>query len=142
MDSMRLYATLNRHRHNQRAAGILTRPHFRWSPMTELAGLALIRHTLERGVLDCHRAIAEPEPLLARLEANPEQAMRLMTENALGDPFEIDDDPDEAARQILEEIIASIRAFPTESVAVGGGSCKTALPETPPQAEVSAWARH
>lgn len=114
MDSMRTYATLNRHSLNQRAAEILTQTHFRWSSMTELASLALIRHALERGVLDCRRAIAEPEWLLATLQARPEQAMRLMTETDLGESFEIDldDDPDEAARQILEEIIASIRALP------------------------------
>ena len=107
-------ATLNRHSLNQRAAEILTANKLRWTPSFELASLALIRHALDRGVLDCRRAIDEPAWLLATLQARPEQAMCLMTETDLGEPFEIDldDDPDEAARQILEEIIASIRALP------------------------------
>ncbi|MBK1725263.1 hypothetical protein [Thiocystis violacea] len=101
---------------NQRSREILSANAIPWSPRIELASLALIRDALDRGALDCHRAIQEPELLLAKLQARPEEAMRLilMTENELGEPFEIDDlddDPIQAAAQLLEEIVASIRAF-------------------------------
>ena len=109
---------LNQHPLNQRSAEILTANTIRWISMTELASLALIRHALEIGALDCRRAIQEPELLLTKLQARPEEAMRLMTESELGEPFEIDldDDPTQAAAQLLEEIVASLRAVlpPTE----------------------------
>jgi hypothetical protein len=82
-----------------------------WSPEQEVAALALLRQALEKGALETP-TIEEPMLLLARLEADPQEAMRLLTESAPGETFEIDldPDPDQAAAQLLEEIVASLRA--------------------------------
>jgi hypothetical protein len=97
---------------NTQARAILSKHQIPWSPRSELASLALIRHALTQGSL-ATPTIPEPELLLAKLAANPAQAMRLLTESAPGETFEIhlEDDPTEAASQLLEEIIASIRSL-------------------------------
>ena len=104
-------ARLNSQPLNQQAADILTRGQIPWNPEQEIAALALLRHALEKGALETP-TIEEPMLLLARLEANPEEAMRLLTESAPGETYEIDldPDPDQAAAQLLEEIVASLRA--------------------------------
>jgi len=96
---------------NQQAADILSRHKIPWSPAQEVAALALLRQALEKGALETP-AIEEPMLLLERLEADPQEAMRLLTESAPGETFEIDldPDPDQAAAQLLEEIVASLRA--------------------------------
>ena len=55
--------------------------------------------------------IQEPLLLIAKLSANPELAMSLMTESEPGVEFEMElsDTLEEAAAQILEEIMASIK---------------------------------
>ena len=105
------YVTLNSQPLNQQAADILSRGRMPWNPDQEVAALALVRHALHTGVLETP-TIEEPMLLMARLEANPEEAMRLLTESAPGETYEIDldPDPDQAAAQLLEEIVASLRA--------------------------------
>jgi hypothetical protein len=105
------YATLNAQLLNQRAAEILSHHRIPWTPGQEVAALALVRHALQRGVLQTP-TIEEPMLLLARLEADPGEAMRLLTESAPGEIYaiELDRDPDQAAAQLLEEILASLRA--------------------------------
>ena len=105
------YATLNSQLLNRQAADILSRHKIPWSPAQEVAALALLRHALQKGALET-RTIEEPMLLMARLEASPEEAMRLLTESAPGEVYEItlDPDPDQAAAQLLEEIVASLRA--------------------------------
>lgn len=105
------YATLNSQPLNQQAADILSRHQIPWSPAQEVAALALLRHALHKGALETP-TIEEPMLLMARLEASPEEAMRLLTESAPGEVYEItlDPDPDQAAAQLLEEIVASLRA--------------------------------
>lgn len=105
------YALLNSQPLNQRAATILSQGQLPWSPDQEIAALALLRQGLQKGALETP-TIEEPMLLMARLEANPEEAMRLLTESAPGESYEIelDPDPDQAAAQLLEEIVASLRA--------------------------------
>lgn len=105
------YATLNGQPLNRQAADILSRHKIPWTPAREVAALALLRQALDKGALETP-TIEEPMLLLARLEANPEEAMRLLTESAPGEVYEIalDPDPDQAAAQLLEEIVASLRA--------------------------------
>ena len=105
------YARLNRQSLNQQAAGILSRGRMPWNPEQEVAALALLRHALQKGVLEMP-TIEEPMLLMARLEADPEAAMLLLTESAPGETYAIDlePDPDQAAAQLLEEIVASLRA--------------------------------
>lgn len=105
------YATLNSQPLNQQAAAILAGNRMAWSPAREVAALALLRQALEKGALETP-TIAEPMLLLARLEADPEEAMRLLTESAPGETYaiDLDPDPDQAAAQLLEEIVASLRA--------------------------------
>ena len=105
---MNTYATLNSHRLNQRSAEILSANKIPWSPRIELASVALIRHALEANALEMP-TIDEPNLLLARLHAQPQEAMRGMTATDLGEPFEIDldDDPIQAAAQLLDEIISA-----------------------------------
>ena len=105
------YATLNSQPLNQQAAGILSCSRMLWSPDQEIAALALLRHALQKGALETPM-IEEPMLLMVRLEANPEEAMRLLTESAPGETYEIDLDPDpnQAAAQLLEEIVASLRS--------------------------------
>jgi hypothetical protein len=105
------YARLNSLSLNQQAADILAHSRMPWNPEQEIAALALLRHALQRGALETP-TIEEPMLLMARLEANPEEAMRLLTESAPGETYEInlETDPDQAAAQLLEEIVASLRA--------------------------------
>lgn len=106
------YATLNGHPLNRQAADILSRHTIPWSPAQEVAALALLRQVLDKGALETP-TIEEPMLLIARLEANPEEAMRLLTEPEPGEVYEIPldrDDPVQAAAQLLEEIVASLRA--------------------------------
>jgi hypothetical protein len=104
-------ATLNSQPLNRQVADILTRHGIPWTPGQEVAALALVRHALQGGLLQTP-TVEEPMLLLARLEADPGEAMRLLTESAPGEVYEIDLDqePDQAAAQLLEEILASLRA--------------------------------
>ena len=86
------YATLNSQPLNRQAADILSRHKIPWSPAQEIAALALLRQALEKGALETP-TIEEPMLLMARLEANPEEAMRLLTESAPGEVYEIDAGP-------------------------------------------------
>ncbi len=94
---------------NQQSMKILTQYQIPFNPSTELASLALIREALERGLLGTGK-IHEPLLLIAKLSANPELAMSLMTESEPGVEFEMElsETLEEAAAQILEEIVASI----------------------------------
>ena len=60
------------------------------------------------------RGIDEAELLLAKLHANPALTMELMTESGPEESFQLDlsesETMEEAAAQILEEIVATIRA--------------------------------
>ena len=105
------YAMLNSQPLNQQAADILSRSQMLWNPDQEVAALALLRHALQKDTLETP-TIEEPMLLMVRLEAAPEEAMRLLTESAPGETYEIDlePDPDQAAAQLLEEIVASLRA--------------------------------
>jgi hypothetical protein len=82
-----------------------------FDPTTELAGLVLIREALTQNLLETG-PIQEPLLLIAKLEANPRLAMSLMTESEPGVQFEMElsENLPEAAAQILEEIVASLRA--------------------------------
>ena len=105
------FETLNSQSLNRQAADILSNNRMPWTPAQEVAALALLRHALQKGTLETP-TIAEPMLLLARLEADPEEAMRLLTESAPGETYliDLDPDPDQAAAQLLEEIVASLRA--------------------------------
>jgi hypothetical protein len=105
------YATLNSQPLNRQAAEILSHHRISWTPGQEVAALALVRHALQRGVLQTP-TIEEPMLLLVRLEADPAETMRLLTESAPGEVYtiDLDRDPDQAAAQLLEEILASLRA--------------------------------
>jgi hypothetical protein len=105
------FETLNSHALNQQATDILSRNRMPWNPDQEVAALALLRHALQKDVLETP-TIEEPMLLLARLEADPAEAMRLLTESAPGEtyPIDLEPDPDQAAAQLLEEIVASLRA--------------------------------
>ncbi len=96
---------------NRQSAEILKRYRIPFDPSTELASLVLIREALERNLLETGE-IEEPLLLMAKLSANPEWAMSLMTESEPGVEFEIklSEKPEEAAAQVLEEIVASIKA--------------------------------
>jgi hypothetical protein len=105
------YATLNSQPLNRQIADILSHHRIPWTPGQEVAALALVRYALQRGVLQTP-TIEEPMLLLARLEADPGETMRLLTESAPGEVYaiDLDRDPDQAAAQLLEEILASLRA--------------------------------
>jgi hypothetical protein len=107
------YTEMNSQEPNPQAARILAANAIPWSPQTDLASLALIRHVLEAGELRTP-TISEPLLLVAKLHARPQEAMRLLTESDLGEPFatplDLDDSPTEAAAQLLEEIVASLQA--------------------------------
>ena len=105
------YTEMNSQEPNPQAARILAANAIPWSPQTDLASLALIRHVLEAGEVRTP-TILEPLLLVAKLAARPEEAMRLMSEAEPGETFEIelDEDPAEAAAQLLEEIMASLQA--------------------------------
>ena len=98
---------------NQQAAKILKQSGIPFNPETELAALVLIREALERNLLET-TALPEPLLLIAKLAANPTWAMLLMTETEPGVSFEmtLPDSLEEAAAEILEEIVASLRATP------------------------------
>ena len=104
-------STFNEAAINQESMKILKRYRVPFNPATELAALALIREALERNLLDTG-VIEEPLLLIAKLAANPQLAMSLMTESEPGVEFEMElsETMEEAAAQILEEILASIKA--------------------------------
>jgi hypothetical protein len=106
------YIAMNNREPNLQAARILAAHQIPWSRRSELASLVLILRSLEAGEIEAP-TIAEPSLLLAKLAYRPEEAMRLMTEAAPGETFEIelDEDPAQAAAQILQEILASITAL-------------------------------
>jgi DNA mismatch repair ATPase MutS len=97
---------------NQQSIGILKQYQIPFDPLRQLASLVLIREALERGLLETGE-LQEPLLLIAKLSANPELAMSLMTETDLGEEkFEmtLSETLEEAAAEILEEIVASIKA--------------------------------
>ena len=96
---------------NRQSAEVLKRYRIPFDPSTELASLVLIREALERNLLETGE-IEEPLLLMAKLSANPEWAMSLMTESEPGVELEMElsETLEEAAAQILEEIVASIKA--------------------------------
>ena len=97
---------------NQQSKRILKNYEIPFDPSTNLASLVLIWAALERDLLDT-RALDEPMLLLGALRENPELAMDLMTKTDLGeDKFELElsETLEEAASQMLEEILAGIRA--------------------------------
>lgn len=104
----------NTHSLNRQSAAILDRAGIPFDPRQELASLALIRFALANKLLQTAPAIQEPDLLLEKLAANPDQAMGLMTESEPGQPFQmtLDQSPAEAAAQLLEEILASLKALP------------------------------
>ena len=110
------YTTLNNLDPNPQAARILAAHAIPWSPQTDLASLALIRYVLEAGELQTP-TILEPLLLVAKLSCRPQEAMRLLMETDLGEPFateiELENDPAQAAAQLLEEIVASLQAQPS-----------------------------
>jgi hypothetical protein len=114
------FSEYNKHPLNQQAMRILethqiraSHGHEPFNPKTELASLVLIQEALERNLLDTGE-IEEPELLIAKLAANPELAMTLMTESEPGVEFslELPESLEEAAAVILEEIVASLKALP------------------------------
>ena len=97
---------------NQQSKRILKKYEIPFDPSTNLASLVLIWAALDRDLVDT-RAIDEPMLLLAALGKNPELAMSLMTESELGDEkmeMELSETLEEAAAEMLEEILAGIRA--------------------------------
>ena len=104
-------STYNEASINQQSMKILRQSRIVYNPATELTALVLIREALERNLLDTGE-IQEPLLLIAKLEANPELAMSLMTESEPGVEFqmELSETLAEAAAQILEEIVASAKA--------------------------------
>lgn len=107
------YTNMNSQQPNPQAARILAANAIPWSPETDLASLALLRHVLEAGELETP-TITEPLLLVAKLHARPQEMMRLLTETDLGEPFatemELDNDPAQAASQLLEQIVESLQA--------------------------------
>src|SRR5574343_586181 len=101
----------NQHPINRQAAQILRQYQIPFNPETELAALALVRTALERNLLETG-PIPEPLLLIAKLAAQPKIAMSLMTESEPGVEFEIElsETLEEAAAEILEELVASLQA--------------------------------
>ena len=110
---MNVFRELNKHPLNRQAEQILSQNNLQFSPGEELAAIALINHAMSRDLLEI-RGIDEPELLLAKLHANPILTMELMTQSGSEESFQLDltesETIEEAAAQILEEIIATIRA--------------------------------
>ena len=75
---------------NQQSIKILKQYQIPFDPSRQLASLVLIREALERGLLETGE-LQEPLLLIAKLAANPELAMSLMTESDSGEEkFEMD----------------------------------------------------
>jgi len=98
---------------NRQAAQILSAHQIAFDRTAELAALVLTRHAIERGQLEIPD-LPEPLLLIAKLQADPDLAMSLMTESEPGMTFEMTLPPgiEEAAAAILEEVIASLKALP------------------------------
>lgn len=96
---------------NQQAAAILKDSRIPFAPTDELAALVLVRSAIERGQIEIP-TLPEPLLLIAKLQADPDLAMSLMTESEPGVSFEIMLPPtiEEAAATILEELVASLTA--------------------------------
>lgn len=96
---------------NQQSMKILKNYQIPFNPSIQLASLTLIQAALDLNLLETGE-IEEPLLLTAKLQANPELAMELMTESEPGVQFEmiLSETLEEAAAQILEEIVASMRA--------------------------------
>ena len=96
---------------NQQSKQILDQNQIPFNPETELAALVLVRTALERNLLETG-PIQEPLLLIAKLAARPQLAMGLMTESEPGMEFELilSETLAEAAAEILEEIVASLKA--------------------------------
>ena len=97
---------------NQQSMKILNQYQIPCNPETELAALVLIRTALERNLVDTG-PIQEPLLLITKLAARPTLAMSLMTESEPGAEFEmtLSETLEDAAAEILEEIVASLRAI-------------------------------
>lgn len=110
-------STLNENLINQQSLQILKQYQIPCNPATELAALVVVREALERNLLDTGE-IQEPLLLIAKLAANPPLAMTLMTESEPGVEFqmELSETLEEAAAQILEEIVASVKATKPEQL--------------------------
>ena len=96
---------------NQQSMKILNQYKIPHNPSTDLAALVLLRAALERNLLETG-PVEEPLLLVAKLAANPQLAMELMTESEPGIQFNLnlEETLEDAAAQILEEIVASLRA--------------------------------
>src|SRR5512137_218777 len=96
---------------NQQSKQILDQNQIPFNPETELAALVLVRTALERNLLETG-PIQEPLLLIAKLAASPQLAMAVMTESEPGMEFELilSETLEEAAAEILEEIVASLKA--------------------------------
>jgi len=106
----------NAHNLNQQSAALLRAARIPFDPNHELASLALIRYALAKNLLETSPALQEPDLLLEKLAAHPDQAMALMTESEPGVEFPLTLEPSlpEAAAQLLEEILASLKALPLQ----------------------------
>ncbi|MGC8494191.1 MAG: hypothetical protein ACP5SH_20900 [Syntrophobacteraceae bacterium] len=97
---------------NRQSKRILKKYGIPFDEATNLASLVLIWAAMEQDLVDT-RALDEPTLLVAALRENPELAMTLMTKTDLGEEkFEIElaETLEEAAAEILEEILAAVRA--------------------------------
>ena len=105
---------------NQQSIRILKQYQIPFDPSRQLASLVLIREALERGLLETGE-LQEPLLLIAKLAANPELAMSLMTESDTGDEYlemELSETLEAAAAEILEEIVASDKIENPRTVAI------------------------
>src|SRR5664280_1148900 len=105
-----IVSTFNQHQLNQQSTKILSLNQIPFNPETELAALVLVRTALERNLLETGQ-IQEPLLLIAKLAAQPQWAMVLMTESEPGMEFELvlSETLEEAAAEILEELVASLK---------------------------------
>lgn len=106
----------NQHPINQQSKRILKQNLIPFNPETELVALVLVRTALELNLLETG-PIQEPLLLIAKLAARPQLAMALMTESEPGVEFELDlsETLELAAAEILEEIVASLKATMPQS---------------------------
>lgn len=105
------YAQWNQNGLNRQAAVILRGAKIPFDPTRELAALVLIESAVAQGLVSVP-TWEELDLLLAKLRADPRLAMSLMTESEPGVRMSWSLTPGlaEGAAEILEEIIASIRA--------------------------------
>jgi hypothetical protein len=104
---------LNLHPLNFQCKRILEASSISCDPTHELASMVLLREALALNLLETP-SLHEPGLLIAKLETDPQLAMKLMTEAEEGMEFRLELTPTlaEAAAEILEEIHASLMARP------------------------------